>query len=336
MKAICIEPVDGKPELFLREVPRPEPGPHELLVRVHCAGVNFADLARSARHFGAAGAAAGAAIAGLEMAGEVAAVGAQVRGFQCGDRVMGLAQATYAEYCCIDHRVALRVPATMPWPEAAATPAAFMTAHDALATNAEMQAGEAVLIQAASSGVGIAAVQIARLLGAGQVIGTSTSDAKLERLAALGLQHGINSRACDFAGAVLEITSGKGADVIIENIGGPTLAGDVKCAAVKCRIVNVGRMGGARGEIDLEEHSRKRIRHIGVTYRTRTVEEHAEVARRTAEALLPALAAGVIRPVVDRRFPLEQAAQAQDYLQSGRHFGKVLLDLAADSERSFP
>lgn len=328
MKAICIEPVNGQPELFLREVPRPELGPHDLLVRVHCAGVNFADLARAARHFSSEGGPAGPAIAGLEMAGEVVAVGAQVHGFAPGARVMGLTQATYAEYCCIDYRVAMAVPDNLAWADAAAIPASFMTAHDALVTNGEMQSGEVVLIQAASSSVGIAAVQIARLLGAGQVIGTSTSNAKLERLAPLGLQHGINSKECDFAEAVLTATGGHGADVIIENIGGESLPGDVKCAAVKCRIVNVGRLGRATGEIDLEEHSRKRIRLIGVTYRTRTVDEHGEVARRAIGTLGPALSSGAIRPVVDSTFALEQASQAQDYLKSGRHFGKVLLAIS--------
>jgi NADPH:quinone reductase-like Zn-dependent oxidoreductase len=334
MKAICIESGEGRPQLVLREVARPEPGPHELLVAVRCAGVNFADLARAARHFGAGGGPQGPAIAGLEVAGEVVAVGAQVRGVQVGDRVMGLAQATYAGYCCIDHRVVLPVPPGLSWPEAAAIPAAFMTAHDALTSNGELQPGETVLVQAASSGVGIAALQIARALGAGMVIGTSTSHAKLERLAALGLQHGIHSRECDFAQAVLEITGGHGADLIVENIGGPTLPGDVRCAAVKGRIVNVGRMGGGTGEIDLEEHSRKRIRLIGVTWRTRSVDEHAQVVRKAGEALLPLLASGAIRPVVDRAFPLEQAAAAQDYLQSGKHFGKVVLTIDATGSAS--
>lgn len=327
MKAICIETVGGQPELFLRDVPQPEPAPHDLLVRVRCASVNYADLARAARHFGSVGEAAGPAVAGLEMAGEVVAIGSQVRGYAPGDRVMGLTQAAYAEFCCIDHRVAMKVPGRLSWPQAAAIPSSFITAHDALITNAQMQPGEAVLVQAASSGVGIAAVQIAKLLGAGTVIGTSTSSEKLQRLAALGLQHGVHSPSRDFAEAVLEITGGLGVNVIIENLGAPTLPGDVKCVAVKGRIVNVGRMGGAQAQLDLEEHSRKRIRLIGVTFRTRTVQEHGDVARLAMEAIGPALAAGTVRPVVDKSFPLDQATQAQDYLKSGRHFGKVVLGL---------
>lgn len=327
MKAVCIETVEGKPELVMRELPRPVPGPEELLVRVQCSGVNFADLYRAPKHFGSASDSA-AAIAGLEMAGEVVEVGSAVRGMAIGTRVMGAASGSYAEYCCIHHSLVMRVPDSLSWAEAAATSAVFMTAHDALVTNGEFTAGETVLVQAASSGVGIAAVQLARLLGAGLVIGTSGSPAKLERLIALGLQHGIDSNSRDFAEAVMEATCGRGADVVIENIGGDSLPGDIRCAAVKCRIVNVGRLGKWIGELDLDEHSRKRIKLVGVTFRTRTIEEHAEVARRAADVMLPALQAGTLKPVVDKVFPLDGAGEAQDYMRSGKHFGKLVLQVA--------
>lgn len=326
MKAVCIENIDGLAELVVRNVDRPAPRDNELLVRVHCAGVNFADLYRAARHFGSSDATT-AAIAGLEMAGEVVGIGRGVSGFSTGDKVMGMTSATYAEYCCIDHRLAMRLPQGMSWVDAAAISATFCTAHDALATNGELAAGETVLVQAASSSVGIAAIQIAKLLGAGRVIGTSTSAVKLERLAALGLEHGIDSKKIDFADAVLSQTDGHGADVIIENIGGDTLPGDIRCAAVKGRIVNVGRLGRWTGEIDLDEHSRKRIRLIGVSFRSRSVEEHAELVRKAGDFLTPAFDRGQIRPVVDRVFALDAAAQAQDYLKSGKHFGKVVLSV---------
>lgn len=327
MRAVCIETIDGKPELVMRDLPRPEPGPEELLIHVRSAGVNFADLYRAAKHFGTSVDAA-TAIAGLEMAGEVVDVGNAVRGVAVGTRVMGAASGAYAEFCCVHHSLVMPVPDRLTWTEAAATSAVFMTAHDALVTNGEFVAGEAVLVQAASSGVGIAAVQLARLLGAGLVIGTSGSPAKLERLARLGLQHGIHSRSHDFAQAVLELTDGRGVDVTIENIGGDTLPGDIRCAAVKCRIVNVGRLGRWTGELDLDEHSRKRIKLVGVTFRTRTLEEHAEVARRAAAVVLPALEAGTLRPVVDKVFPLDAASEAQDYMRSGKHFGKLVLQVS--------
>lgn len=327
MKAICIEPVDGKPQLFMRDVPQPVPGPHELLVRVHCAGVNFADLYRATRHFENAKEPT-AAIAGLEIAGVVTAVGSQVSGFAVGTRVMGATIGAYAEFCCVHHSLVMRVPDALSWQEAASVSGTYITAHDALVTNAGLAPGETVLVQAASSGVGMAALQIARLLGAGKVIGTSTSPAKLERLRGMGLEIGIDSKAADFAQAVLDQTGGHGADVIIENIGGDTLPGDIRCAAIKCRIINVGRMGKWTGELDLDEHSRKRIKLIGVTFRTRTLQEHAEVVRRASEALLPALADGTLKPLVDRVYPLEAAAEAQEYMRSGKHFGKLVLQVA--------
>lgn len=328
MKAVLIEHLDDdRSELVVHEIEHPEPGPQEVLVRVRAAGVNFADLYRAKQHFGASDGPKHA-VAGLEMAGEVAASGSEVTSLQAGDRVMGLTTGTYAEYCRIHNSLVIPVPQSMAWTDAAATAATFMTAHNALITNGEMAKGENVLIQAASSGVGIAAVQIARHLGAGLVMGTSTSPEKLERLAELGLQKGINGKTEDFAEAVLKATDGHGADVIIENIGGDTLPGDVTCAAVKCRIINVGRLGKWIGEINLDEHSKKQIKLIGVTFRTRTVEEHAAVARRAAEALLPGFESGALRPVVDRVFPLEEADAAQAYMKSGRHFGKIVLNVA--------
>ncbi|MGW1420029.1 zinc-binding dehydrogenase [Bradyrhizobium manausense] len=328
MKAVLIDHLDnGRSELVVGDIGRPEPGPQDLLVRVRCAGVNFADLYRAKQHFSAS-AGPEHAVAGLEMAGEVVATGSEVKGFTPSDRVMGLTTGTYAEYCLIHHSLVMPVPKQMSWRDAAATAATFMTAHDALITNGEMAPGEKILIQAASSGVGIAAVQIARYLGAGLVMGTSTSPAKLDRLREIGLQVGIDSKSRDFVKAVLDATDGHGADVIVENIGGETLPGDVACAAVKCRIVNVGRLGKWTAEVNLDEHSKKRIKLIGVSFRTRSVEEHADVARRAAQALLPAFETGELRPLVGRVYPLEEAAAAQDYMKSGKHFGKIVLEVA--------
>lgn len=327
MRAICISDGDHGAELVMREVERPKPGASDLLVRVRAAGVNFADLYRAKRHFGSFGSAS-ADIAGLEIAGEVVETGADAHGFAVGDRVMGMATGGYADYACINAAVALPAPASMGWTEAAAITGTFVTAHNALVTNAQMAKGETVLIQAASSGVGIAAVQIARLLGAGLVVGTSTSPAKLERLADLGLQVGINLKEEDFVQVVMDHSNGRGADVIVENIGGDTLARDIDCAAVKGRIINVGRLGKWTGEINLDEHSRKQIKLIGVTFRTRTMDEVSAVMRSFVSDLMPALESGALRPTVDRVFPLEEASQAQDYMKSGKHFGKIVLHVA--------
>jgi len=327
MKAICIADGDDGATLVVRDVEQPEPAARELLVRVRAAGVNFADLYRARRHFGSFRG-PGADIAGLEIAGEVVGIGSDVRGFDLGSRVMGMATGAYAEYCCIDAAVALPVPEELSWTEAAAVTGTYVTAHNALVANAALAKGESVLIQAASSGVGMAAVQLSRLLGAGLVMGTSTSPAKLERLVGMGLQVPINSREQDFVAEVMKATRDHGADVIIENIGGDTLARDIDCAAVKGRIINVGRLGKWIGEIDLDEHSRKQIRLIGVTFRTRTLDEVAAIMRSFRQDILPAFRDGRLKPLIHKTFPLDEAAEAQELMRSGGHFGKIVLQVS--------
>lgn len=324
MKAICIEDAAIGPELRLRDVAEPAPAPTDLLVRVRAASVNFADLYRAANHYGHGGV-PGAAVAGLEMAGEVVATGAEVPPGWMGARVMAMASRAYAELCTVDHRLAMRVPAPFSWDEAAAASAAFMTAHDALVTNARLQPGEVVLIEAVTSGIGLAALAVARHHGARLVLGTSGSPEKLARVRSMGLDAGINYKEEDVPGAVHAATAGAGADVIIGNAGGQTLPDLVKAAAIKGRIINVGRLGQLVGEIDLNEHSRKRLSLIGVTFRTRSLEEHAEVVRKTEADLGPLMQAGQLRPLVDRTFPLAEAAEAQEFVRAGRHFGKVVL-----------
>ena len=324
MKAVCIEDVAGRPELFVRSVPDPVPGPKELLVRVRAAAVNFADLYRWVSHYGHHRA-EGAAVAGLEMAGEVVALGAEVHGFSAGDRVMAMASGAYAELCTIDHRLAMQAPAGFTWAEAAASPVALMTAHDALITNGRLQPSEIVLIEAVTSSIGLAALRVAKHHGARMVIGTSGSPEKLARMLGAGLDIGINYKQEDVPTTVHQATDGHGADVIIGNVGGETLGDLVKAAAIRGRIINVGRLGKWIGEIDLDEHSRKRVALIGVTFRTRSVEECAEIVRRTEEDLARMMRCSDGRPTVDCTFPLEKAAAAQEYLRSGQHFGKVVL-----------
>lgn len=324
MKAICIEQVDDSPELFLRDIPEPEPGPTDLLVKVHGTALNFADLYRFVSHYGS-DTEAGHAVAGLEMAGEVIGMGASVRGFVVGDKVMAMAAKTYAEQCLVDYRLVIRVPDNLSWEEAAATPVTLMTAHDALITNGELARGDVALIEATTSGIGQASVQIARAFGASHIFGTSGSPAKLERMSEFGLTRGINTRDEDFVEVVQAETDGHGADVTIAQIGGETAGKLINSAAIKGRIINVGRLGKWTGEIDLNEHSAKRIQMIGVTFRTRDVKEHSAVAQAAEKDLYPLLAAGTYRTVVDRVFPLAEADAAQQYMKQNKHFGKIIL-----------
>lgn len=325
MQAAVVVQDEGGKRIEIRDVPRPQPGEGEVLVRVRAAGANRADLAMNVGHFKQAGAALAAPVAGLEFAGDVAELGPGVSGVKAGDRVMAMGQGAFAEYARIDHRLLIPVPAGFSWKEAASAPVAFMTMHDAVVTNGRLQPGESVLVQGVTSGVGIAAFQIAKAKGAAMVIGTSTSDAKLATLGAWGLDLGVNSRSADVVQRVMEATGGKGADLVIDMIGGPVINQNMQAAAVKGRIVDVGRMGGLKGEIDLDLHSLKRISFVGVTFRTRSVEEIRTIIRLMVDDIWPDVVAGRIKVPIDRSFPLEQVADAYAHMRANAHLGKVVL-----------
>ena len=318
MRAVVVEPGEKSPTLAIREVPDPRPSPQDLLLRVRAIGLNRAELARALPAPGKIN------IVGMEAAGEVIAVGAEVKGFAVGDRVMSMGTSCYAEQVCVDHRIAFKVPANLSWEEAASCPTLYQTAHDAL-VNAEFNAGESVLITAVTSGVGIAAIQLAKLLGASKVIGTSRSDEKLARLKAVGLDVAINSVTEDVAAKVKDVTGDKGADVILDNVGAGMLATNLSAAAIKARFVTIGRLGGKIEEIDLDVVALKRMKLVGVTFRTRSIEEKAALSRRCGDALMGFLSDGRLKPVIDRVFPFEEALAAQDYMRSNQHLGKIVL-----------
>ena len=324
-----IEPRDDGAVLVVQDVEEPSPGATEIKVAVRAAGVNRADLRRSIVHFAGSEKSRRAAIAGLEMAGEVVAVGADVADFRVGDRVMAMTGSAFAEYACVDARLAMRVPATLGWIEAAAIPVSFIAAHDALCNAADARSGEFVFISGASSGAGIAAVQIARHLGARRVLGTAGNTDKLNRLRALGCDVPINYRSEQVAPVVHEHTGGRGADVVIDIAGAAAAEININAAAIGARIVCLGRVGGARATFDLDEFARKRLRMIGVTFRTRSLAERIEAVGRFRNELLPAIASGSVKPVIDRVFSLDAAGQAQDYMRCDMHFGKIVLALDA-------
>lgn len=324
MKAHVIEAGGDGPALRWRDVPDPVPGPGELLLRVRAVGLNRADLLLRAGHYERIGTRPPAPIAGLEAAGEVIALGPGVAGFALGDHVMGMPSGAYAQQVLLHHRLALKVPETLGWERAAALPVALFTAHDALVSAGAMHAGDAVLVQGATSGVGIVAVQAARVLGASVVIGTTTSPGKLAALSALGADAAIDARD-GFADAVLAATGGRGVDLIVDLVGASAAAGHLACAALGARWVQVGRVGGARAEIDLNELSRRRVSLIGVTFRTRDLETFEQVVRRAWADLGEAVRSGALVSPVDRTWPLADAAEAQAHLRSNRQFGKLVL-----------
>lgn len=318
--AVRIVPTEAGGRLEVHEVPRPVPGPGQVLVRVRAAGVNRGEVNQVRR------ATSGAPLpSGVEFAGEVAAVGASVAGWREGDRVMGHGPGGHAQHVLAAPDALMRVPAALDWVAAAAFPNVFVTAHDALVTNGALRAGEAVLVNAASSGIGTAAIQIARLLGATPVIATTRSADKLERLAGLGAEVGIDTASRSQVDAVMAATGGRGVDVVVDSIGGSVFEDNLRSMAVKGRLVNIGRMGGTEARIDLEILWLRRLKLIGVTFRTRSEQERLDCVQACARDLLPFLEAGRIALPVERTFPMAALADAHAMLEAGRHFGKLVL-----------
>ena len=319
--------VVGDGALELRDIAVPQPGPGEVLVRVRAAGLNRAELAMAAGHAHGALGGAGAVI-GLEWAGEVAGLGAGVEGVREGDRVICSGNGGYAEYAVADWGRINPVPANnMGWEQAATLPIALQTMHDALVTNGHLRDGQAVLIQGASSGVGLMGLQIARLMGAKLVIGSSTNAERRARLVAFGADLAIDSGDPAWPDTVLAATDGNGADLIVDQISGPVANGNLKATRVLGRIVNVGRLGGSRGDFDFDLHAARRITYVGVTFRTRSKEEVREINRRMRADLWDAVEAGTLALPIDRVFPLEQANEAQAHMKANAHLGKIVLSV---------
>lgn len=327
MKAIVITNVGGPEALEIREVPKPEPRGEQVLVRVRACGLNRADLMQARGHYPAPPGAP-KDIPGLEFAGEVEALGPDAIGtLKVGDRVFGIVGGGgQAEYVVSHERMVVPIPANLDFVEAAAVPEVFYTAHDALELQAGTQPGERVLIHAVGSGVGSAAVQIARAMGC-TVLGTSRTAEKLEKAKGLGLDVGIDPTAEDFAEAVRRETGGRGVDVVIDFLGASALAGNLECLATRGRLVVVGLLGGGKATVDLAAILRNRITVVGTTLRARPLEEKIAVTRRFADRVVPWLERGLVRPVVDLTFAFDDFRAAQMRVESNLGFGKVILRL---------
>ena len=310
----------------VQDVPEPKPGPQQVLVRVRAAGLNRADLGVAAGH--AHGSQGGpGTIIGLEFAGEVAEVGSDVPAhIKPGMRVMAKGAGGYAEYALADHGTVCAVPASnMSWEQAATLPVALSTMHDAIMTNGALKPGQSILIQGASSGVGLMGMQIARMMGASLVIGSSTHAGRRARLTEFGAGLAIDTSDTAWPDQVLAATGGRGVDAIVDQISASVANGNLKCCAILGRIVNVGRLGGTRGEFNFDLHAARRIQYIGVTFRTRSIEEVREINRKMIADLWPAVEAGKLALPIDKVFPLADAPAALAHMQANQHFGKVVL-----------
>jgi NADPH:quinone reductase len=327
MRAAVITRPGGPEVLEIRLVPCPEPGTSDVLVRVHASALNRADLLQRAGRYPAP-AGSPPDIPGMEFAGEVAAVGAGVTLWHEGDRVFGIAGGgANAEFLTVHERAVAAMPDGLSWTEAAAVPEAFMTIHDALVTQAGVRASESVLVHAVGSGVGLAAVQLARAVGA-IPFGTARTKDKIERAREYGLEDGVVvAEDLDvIATEVARWTRGVGANVVLDLVGGAYTAASVRAAAPLARILLIGTVAGVSATIPLGMVLGKRLTLRGTVMRARPLEEKIAVTRAFAAQVVPLLARGAVRPVIDRVLPLDKLAEAHAYLESNASFGKVVIE----------
>lgn len=318
----------GGGRLGCADIGPPVPGPGELLVRAAASGVNRADhLQRANRYRQPALARPGpVTVAGMEVAGTVAGVGAAAGGWSAGDRVMAMCGGSYAEFAAVDAALALPQPDDLTPHQAAALPVAMMTAYDAVALAGKLQPDQSVLVTAAASVAGLMACQVARALGASVVIGHGRSERARAAIAAAGARPLVAGDPLP-PGQLRELTGGRGPDLVIDHVGGDVAAWAIASLSAGGRLVSVGRLGQRMLNLDLNVLARERLSVVGTTFRTRPLDHYRAIAAGVRRSVLPAVARGQIAPVLDRAFPLEEANEAIDHMLSPRAPGKVTLDI---------
>jgi NADPH:quinone reductase len=325
MTAIAIRSPGGPEVLVPQQIPLPPPGPGEILVKVAAAGVNRPDvMQRQGLYPPPPGA---SDIPGLEIAGEIVGLGPEANRFRLGETVTALvAGGGYAEYCTAHESCALPVPAALTLVEAAGIPETFFTVWHNVFERGALKRGETLLVHGGSSGIGTTAIQLAKAFGA-RVIVTAGSPEKCEACLALGADRAINYRAEDFVAATKATTDGKGAELILDMVGGGYIERNYDAAALEGRIVQIAFQGSSRANVDFRRIMLKRLTHTGSTLRARPVAEKAAIARAIADKVWPLVAAGRVKPLIFRTFPLAQAAAAHALMESGSHIGKIVLTL---------
>ena len=327
MKAVVIARPGGPEVLELRDVPRPRAGYRQVLVRVHGAGLNRADILQREGRYPAPNDAP-ADIPGLEFAGEVAELGPGAVDWRVGQRVFGIVSGgAFAEYVVVHGRMLAEIPDALDYAAAAAVPEAFITAHDALVAQACLRGSERVLIHAVGSGVGLAAVQLVRALG-GVPYGTSRTAAKITTARELGLEDGAvitNGALSLIAERAAAWTDGAGVDIVIDLLGGPYVAASLAALAVKGRHVLISTLAGAQAEVPIGTMLRKRLTLRGTVLRSRPLEEKIAAVRAFAREVVPMLSRGILRPTVDRTFALDDIRAAHEFLESNESVGKLVM-----------
>jgi NADPH2:quinone reductase len=336
MKAVYVKEFGAAENLEIREVENPaKPENSEVLINVKASALNRADLLQRMGKYPAPKGFP-ERILGLEFAGEVVETGANVTSFKTGDRVFGItAGGAQAEFLLTNETLLAKIPENLSFTEAAAVPEAFITAHDAIFTNGELEKSENLLIHAVGSGVGLAALQLAKAHGA-KVFGTSRTEDKLLKANEFGLDRSIiMSDSVDLSEGenpkyISELfehfTKGKGIDVILDLVGAGYFQLNVECLNLKGRIVFVGTTSGAKTELNISQIMSKRAKLIGTVLRSRPTAEKAAATQAFVKDVIPLLASGAVRPVVDRVFKIEEIREAHEYLESNKSFGKVVLE----------
>ena len=324
MRSYWMQMTDTDTVIECRDSPIPQPGPQQLLVRLHAAGLNRGEFVLGHGLHGQPG--SWKAIGG-EGAGEVVAVGDGVQGFQPGDAVMGRCSGAFSEYALLDVVEAMHKPSHLDWAAAAAIPLTYLVAFDMLVLQGRLQAREWLLVNGVSSGVGVASLQLGKVLGA-QVIGTSGSAEKLARLQALGLDVALHTRAADFAPQVMASTDGRGANLVVNAVGGSVFAENIRAMAFQGRLATVGYVDGQlHADLDLEALHAKRLTLFGVSNKLRSKAQKAAAVPRFKAEVLPHFATGRIHALVDQVVAFEDLVAAKNHMESAGHVGKIVLRL---------
>jgi NADPH:quinone reductase len=312
MRAYFLQSAGDRMNVELREVPTPQPGPNQHLVKIHASSLNRGELIAGHGLIAPGAAKPG----GQEAAGEVVGT---------GERVMGRCPGGFAEFGLMDKSDAIPVPPNLSWEEAGAIPLTFMVVHDMLVAQGKLKPGEWLLVTGASAGVGVAALQAAKAIGA-KVIGTSGSADKLKKLTSLGLDVAIQTRKPDFHDTVMQATGGKGVDLVVNNVGGSVFAECIRCLAFQGRLATVGYLDRVmKAELDIDALHAKRLKLFGVSNKHRNAESRAVTVRGFIADFLPHFAAGHIRPLVDRVYRFDELPQAKAFVESDAHLGKVVV-----------
>jgi len=325
MKVIEISQPGGAEVLRLAERPRPEPKPHEILIKVAAAGVNRPDVLQRMGNYAVPPDASD--LPGLEVAGEVVAVGSKAKLFRVGEKVCSLVHGGgYAEYCVAPEVQALPVPRGLSLVEAASLPETFFTVWANVYDRGRLAPGESLLVQGGSSGIGVAAIQMAAATGS-RVFATAGSDEKCAACLRLGAEKAFNYKTQDFEKEILKVTAGKGVDVILDMVGGDYVPRELKCIAEDGRLVFIAYLRGPKTELSIDAVMRRRLTLTGSTLRPRSVEFKGAIARSLREKIWPLIEAGKIKPEIYKTFPLAQASEAHKLMESSLHIGKIVLTL---------